>query len=297
MVNVVEAANEGSIVKDMGDVTSGASYQIIAMGQANKAADDELLEIELRAALANEQLDVAYQPIVRNTDGHVMGVEALLRWTHPSRGPIPAIRMVRVAERSGLIVEIGAWVLERSCNDRVRWILNNPGEPLDVSVNVSVRQLTSPGFCASVAQVLTKTKMDPSALVLELTESIFISDSERVVAVLAELSGLGIRLALDDFGTGYSSLSYLGHLPIHIVKIDQGFIADIGDAPVRAIVSAVTNLAHVLGLTVIAEGVETQHASDEVRAIGCEYAQGYFYARPMPADEIGAQLAMASATN
>jgi EAL domain-containing protein (putative c-di-GMP-specific phosphodiesterase class I) len=135
--------------------------------------------------------------------------------------------------------------------------------------------------------VLEATEMDPTALVLEMTENIFIEDSDRAIRVLAELNDLGIRLALDDFGTGYSSLSYLRRLPIHIVKIDQGFVADIGIAPTgSAIVAAVTNLAHVLGLTVIAEGVETRDQRDEVSAMGCEYAQGYFFARPMPSSSI-----------
>jgi EAL domain-containing protein (putative c-di-GMP-specific phosphodiesterase class I) len=162
---------------------------------------------------------------------------------------------------------------------------------MDLAVNVSARQLTGQGFCASVERLLAGTHMDPKALVLEMTENIFIEDSERAMMVLADLKDLGIRLALDDFGTGYSSLSYLRRLPIDIVKIDRAFIADIGCAPTgTAIVAAVTNLAHILGLTVVAEGVETQSQHNEVSAIGCEYAQGFFYARPMPASAIDALL-------
>ncbi len=180
---------------------------------------------------ADDSLDVAYQPIVRSADGLVTGVEALLRWTHPrARARVPGRRWCEVAEQSGLISEIGAWVLERSCRDRGRWLQQHPGAPLDLAVNVSARQLMSPGFCATVADVLATTGMDPAALILEMTENIFIEDSERAMTVLADLNDLGIRLALDDFGTGYSSLSYLRRLPIDIVKIDQGFIADIGRA-------------------------------------------------------------------
>jgi EAL domain-containing protein (putative c-di-GMP-specific phosphodiesterase class I) len=161
-------------------------------------------------------------------------------------------------------------------------------------VNVSARQLSKPDFVRTVARVLDRTGMDPTALVLEITENIFIEDAERAMAVLADLTQLGIRLALDDFGTGYSSLSYLRRLPIHIVKIDQSFIADIGnDSEGGAIVAAVTELAHVLGLAVTAEGVETRIQRDQVSAIGCEYAQGYYYARPMPASAIAAQLGAA----
>ena len=193
--------------------------------------DHDSLETDLRSALAEDQLDVAYQPIVRSADGLVTGVEALLRWTHPDRGAVPPLSMVEVAEQSGLISEIGAWVLERSCRDRGRWLHEHPGAPLDLAVNVSARQLMSPDFCATVASVLARTGMDPTALVLEITENIFIEDSERAMTVLADLKGLGVRLALDDFGTGYSSLSYLRRLPIDIVKIDQSFIADIGPRP------------------------------------------------------------------
>jgi diguanylate cyclase (GGDEF)-like protein len=257
----------------------GASYQIIDI-RDSVPNDGETLESDLRVALADDSLDIAYQPIVRSADGLVTGVEALLL------DPPGAVRFehrVMVAEQTGLISGIGAWILERGCRDRGRWLAEHPGAPLDLAVNVSARQLIDPGFCANVARVLDATAMDPTALVLEMTENIFIEDSDRAMRVLAELNELGIRLALDDFGTGYSSLSYLRRLPIHIVKIDQGFVADIGSAPTgSAIVAAVTNLAHVLGLTVIAEGVETQDQRDEVSAMGCEYAQGYFYARPMP---------------
>jgi EAL domain-containing protein (putative c-di-GMP-specific phosphodiesterase class I) len=199
--------------------------------------------------------------------------------------------VVGAAEQSGLIIKIGAWVLERSCRDRGTWLHEYPGAPLQLAVNVSGRQLMSPGFCVIVATTLAETGMDPGALTLEMTEGIFIEDSERALMVLTDLKKLGVRIALDDFGTGYSSLSYLRRMPIDIVKIDQGFVADIGFAPAGvAIVEAVTSLAHVLGLNVIAEGVETQRQRDEVNLMGCESAQGFFYARPMSPSEISAQL-------
>ncbi len=268
----------------------GAGHQIIDMRDALQTNGYHSLESELRTALAMDKLDAAYQPIVRTVDGVMTGVEALLRWAHPDRGPVPPLSMVGVAEQSGLINEIGAWVLERSCRDRCQWLHDHPDTPLDLAVNVSTRQLIGPGFCATVASVLARTGMDPTALLLEMTENIFIEDSERALAVLADLSELGIRLALDDFGTGYSSLSYLGRLPIDIVKIDQRFIADIGHAPGRAIVAAVTNLAHELGLSIVAEGVETESQHADVSEIGCEFAQGFFYARPMAAAAVGAYL-------
>jgi EAL domain-containing protein (putative c-di-GMP-specific phosphodiesterase class I) len=216
-------------------------------------------------------------------DGLVTGVEALLRWTHPDRGPVPPLAMVAVAEQSGLISDIGAWVLERSCEDRNQWMSDHKGLKLDLAVNVSGRQLMTPDFGSIVAAVLERTSTDPAAVVLEITENVLIEDGERSVAVLADLKQLGLRLALDDFGTG-SSLSYLRRMPIDIVKVDQGFVADIDQAPgVDAIIAAVTNLAHALGFTVTAEGVETQRQRDEVNAIGCDSSQGFFYARPMAA--------------
>jgi EAL domain-containing protein (putative c-di-GMP-specific phosphodiesterase class I) len=196
---------------------------------------------------------------------------------------VSTVSIVEVAEQSGLINEIGAWVLERSCQDRSRWLHRRPNEPLNLAVNVSARQIVSPGFADTVADVLAKTAMDPNALILEMTEYVLLEDNERAMRVLTDLKDLGIRLALDDFGTGYSSLSYLRRLPIDIVKIDQGFIADIGHAPEgSAIAAAVTNLAHVLGLTVTAEGVETQDQREAVLAMECDFAQGFYFARPMP---------------
>ena len=270
----------------------GAGHQIIDLREALQKTKRASLETELRTAFAHGELDVAYQPIVRSCDGQMVGAEALLRWTHPDRGPISALAMVQVAEQSELITDIGAWVMERACRDRARWLVAQPAKPLELAVNVSARQMMSRDFVKTVQQVLRRTGMDPSALVLEMTETIFIVDGDSATSVLDEVSKLGIRLALDDFGTGFSSLSYLRRLPIDIVKIDQGFISDIGKVTTGgAIVAAVTHLAHVLGLTVVAEGVQTQLQRDEIQAIGCDFAQGYFYARPMSAAAIGAVLA------
>jgi diguanylate cyclase (GGDEF)-like protein len=269
----------------------GGQHQIFDLREAQRMTGNHGLAKELSAAMHQGQLEVAYQPLVRSTDGLVTGVEALLRWT-PERGPIPAPAMVAVAEQSRLISDIGAWVLETSCRDRARWLKAGHGSSLDLAVNVSGRQLMSPDFGATVAAVLERTNTDPASLVLEITENVLIEDSERSVEVLADLKQLGVRLALDDFGTGFSSLSYLRWMPIDIVKVDQSFVADIDQAPgVEAIIAAVTNLAHALGLTVTAEGVETQRQRDEIAAIGCDCAQGYFYARPMSAAMFGDQLA------
>ena len=249
--------------------------------------DGSSLAGALRSALTNDEFAVVYQPLVRSTDGLIVGVEALLRWTDATRGVVPPSAIVAVAERSGLIREVGAWVLQRSCEDHRRWRSSHPAMPLDLAVNVSVRQLLADDFVDTVATVLAATDTSPAAVVLEVTESVLMDDPGRAQAVLNELRETGVRVALDDFGTGFSSLSYLRQLPIDIIKIDRSFVADIDvSAGGGAILSAVTNLAHVLLLPVTAEGVETKHQHDKVSASGCELAQGYYFAQPMAAAAI-----------
>lgn len=257
-------------------------------GHATETSTPEaFLRADLVSALAEDRLAVAYQPIVRAADGGVTGVEALLRWNHPVLGPIPAATLARLAEDGGLSAELGAWVLERACHDRARWSSTRPGPPLDVAVNVSVQQLLDPGFGLTLTGVLAATGTDPGALVLEVAEDILVDDADTTLEALRRLKDLGIRIALDDFGSGFSSLSYLSRMPVDIVKIDRAFIGDIGRVqPGNAIATAVTNLSHALGLSVVAEGVQTRAQSEGVRAIGCELAQGDFYAGPMPAAEI-----------
>jgi diguanylate cyclase (GGDEF)-like protein len=258
---------------------------IIDIGDRPPPSDEQSLEADLRIAFTARELEVAYQPIVRSADHTIVGVEALLRWNHTDRGPVPPAVIVPLAERSALIVDIGAWILERACDDHARWSRVHPDLQLELSVNVSVRQLTTPGYCASVADVLARTAMKPESLILELTESVVTQHSATtVIAVLLGLKDLGVRLALDDFGTGSSSLRHLSKLPIQIVKLDQGFIAELDDSSGRIVATGVTNIAHELGLTVVAEGVETEGQEDETRIVGCDLAQGYFFAHPMTAE-------------
>jgi diguanylate cyclase (GGDEF)-like protein len=270
----------------------GGGHQIIDLRELTQTSDRADLEKELVDAVAGDELDLAYQPIVRSSDGVVTGVEALVRWAHPKRGDVPAETVVEIAEQTGLIGRLGAWVLERGCRDRGIWLAEHPDLPLTMSVNISSLQLLGPDFVQTVRTVLDRTSMNPSALILEMTEGVLIEDTPRAVSVLADLKAMGVCLALDDFGTGYSSLRYLRHLPLDIVKIDQGFIADIGRDPEGGqIADAITHLAHVLGLSVTAEGIENEAQRDAVRAMGCEQAQGFFYARPMPGPELIAQVA------
>ena len=269
----------------------GAAHRVVDLSAAKQERDHNNLERALRTALSGNGLDLAYQPIVRSTDGLVTGVEALLRWTHPVSGLIPAMTAIQVAERSSLILDVGAWVLRRACHDQARWLREYPDQPLDLAVNISARQVTSQGFVPLVADTLQTTGVEPHSLVLEVTEGIFMEDGERAMAVLHELKELGVRLALDDFGTGYSSLNYLRRFPVDIVKIDQGFVADIGrDPAAAAIVTAVTQLTHVLGMTVIAEGVETEKQREKLVLMGCDLSQGFLFAEAIPAVDLTERL-------
>lgn len=268
----------------------GADHQVVDLRDTLSQFDNDTLEADLRRALACDELDVAYQPIVKPCDRRVVAVEALLRWTHPSCGPVEPPVIIAMAERSGLINDIDEWVLRRACRDRQSWLSCHPGTKLDLHVNVSVRHLLHPAFVTSVADVLATFDMPATALVVEVTENIFIDDADRVGEVLDELQRSGIRIALDDYGTGYSSLGYLAHLPIHIVKIDRTFVADLAEDAGKVIVKSVNKLAHDLGLQVVAEGVETDEQHNGIASFGCDLAQGYLYARPMNATAIGELL-------
>lgn len=268
----------------------GAGHHVVDLRDTLSDVDDVILEAEFRRALAGDELDVAYQPIVQPGDRFVVAVEALLRWTHPSHGPVDTTAVIAMAERSGLINDLDDWVLRRACRDRRTWLGARPGSDLDLHVNVSVRHLAHPAFVARVAEVLATCDTPPTALVLEVTENIFIDDAVRVREVLDEFRCSGVRIALDDYGTGYSSLAYLARLPISIVKIDRCFVADLDHDTGRIIVQSVNKLAHDLGLQVVAEGVETDEQHDGIADFGCDFAQGYLYGRPMNATAIGKLL-------
>jgi diguanylate cyclase (GGDEF)-like protein len=263
----------------------GARHQLIDLGEQRLVEQRASLQRDLRGACRGGELRMEYQPIVRTVDGRIVGVEALLRWAHPSRGLVSPSTLVPLAEQAGLITEIGQWVLEQACRDLRSWRDHHHTDDLAVSVNVSAHQLMSADFTATVEDVLLTTDTAPELVTLELTESVFVRDSQRALLVLNDLKHLGVMLALDDFGTGYSSLSYLNRFPVDIVKIDRGFIANLGhDRSSHAIVSAVVALAHALSLTVAAEGVETVRQHDDVAALGCDASQGDYFARPMPAE-------------
>lgn len=269
----------------------GASHQVVDLREATELTRQDRLAAAFRAAFAAEALDLEYQPIVAVSDGSVTGVEALLRWTDADEGPIPTPHMIGLAERHGLMREVGAWVLDRACRDHARWHQEHPTEPLVLAVNVTAGELLHPAYCETVAAILVRTGMDAGALTLELTEDVFTADADRAMTVLADLKDLGIQLALDNFGTGYSSLTYLRQFPVDILKIDRSFIAELGHAAGDAVLAAMVELAHALELRVIVARVETAGQAAAVRAVQCEGAQGFHFAHPTPADGVSALLA------
>jgi diguanylate cyclase (GGDEF)-like protein/PAS domain S-box-containing protein len=244
------------------------------------------IECDLHHALERGELRVHYQPVVSVTDGILAGVEALLRWEHPDKGMMLPFDFISVAEETGLIVPMGLWVLDQACQQLHDWTRLGAG-PLTMAVNVSPRQLRSPGLASQVAEILRRTGVRPGDLCLEITETALIEDVDVADGVLAALRELGVRIALDDFGTGYSSLNHLHQFPVDVLKIDRSFIAHLGsDVEATAIVTSVVHLAQALGLEVVAEGVETAGQLGQLRLFGCQLAQGYFWGRPVPADQL-----------
>lgn len=277
----------------------GRARHVVFDRQMHEQALQRLeLENDLRRAIDEAQLFVVYQPIISLADGRVRGFEALLRWKHPQRGLIRPDLFVPISEETGLIVPIGEFVLEAACRQLAEFEHRFPElAPLSMNVNVSKRQLIQGEVIRTIRDVLNRTGIAPGALELEVTESIIMEQAEVLAPVLREIKSLGVRLAMDDFGTGHSSLSCLHRFPIDILKIDRSFIACIGTEQDRpcvehtAIVEAIVTLAHHLGMRVVAEGIETPSQLVQLQALGCDFGQGYHFARPVPAEEALSLLA------
>ncbi len=272
----------------------GGRARCVLFDAAMRASAVRRLEVEreLRGALDRGEFALHYQPVLGLRSGEIAGLEALVRWRHPERGLLDPAEFVPIAEDSGLIEPIGRWVQERACRQILEWQEQRPdARPLDVAVNLSARQVAHRDLPATVAEIIARTGIDPIHLRLEITESVLVEESATAIASLEALNEIGVRLVLDDFGTGYSSLAYLNRFPFHALKIDRSFIDALGIEQERtAIVEAIIGMARALSLEVIAEGVENEVQLDELRRLGCDYAQGHLFHPAMPEGEVNRLL-------
>ena len=293
------ATGRPASAEDLLDDADLALYRAKAIGKngyvqfessMHTAAQDRIhLEMDLAGALAGEQLFLVYQPMLDLHSEKVVGVEALLRWRHPTAGVIPPESFIPIIEENGLIVTFGRWVLEQACAQAVIW--HKSGFPLNMSINVSARQLERTEFVQEVRAALHDSAMDPAMLTLEITETVLMRKPETTAGLLKELKALGVRIAVDDFGTGYSSLAYLRQFPVDSLKIDRTFITGLEISnEAHALTHTLIQLGKALGLQTLAEGVEHHDQVLELQREGCDLAQGFLFARPLTADAVAGFL-------
>ena len=288
------ARGSGTVVDEVMREADLALYQAKAEGkgvvrrfdpaQFAAAEQHRRAEAELRRALAENQFEVHYQPIVDLAGERTVGVEALVRWQHPERGLLAPAEFLDLAETLGMLPELGGWVLEQACRQAAAWQVTNPG--FEMNVNLSASQLGNLALIDDVRDVLARTGLPPELLVLELTESVALTDLLESARVLGALKTLGVRIALDDFGTGFSSLSHLGALPVDVVKIDRSFVQAMAENTGASVAEAVLQIARTFNLSPVAEGVEDATQASRLLELDCAQAQGYHFARPMPAGDL-----------
>jgi len=265
--------------------------EVFNVGLHGEVVNRLQLEVDLRQALENDQMLVYYQPLVDISTHTVVGLEALMRWMHPERGIVGPTEFISIAESTGLIVTLGRWLIRHACLDSVSIRQSADRSDLQLSVNISARQLDDPLLVKCVHDALMESGLPPASLTLEITESVFISDADRSLNVLEQLRSIGVKLSIDDFGTGYSSLGYLQQLPVDELKIDRTFIVAAADSSEsRALVRTIVDLARDFGLRTVAEGIETVGQLEGARDAGCEYAQGFLFASPATVADIISQL-------
>lgn len=268
----------------------GGRWTIFGQEMHEEALTELQRKIQLRTAVGRQEFELFYQPLVDTLEGRITGVEALIRWRHPTKGLLSPYEFIGLAEDTGLIVPIGRWVMRQACLD-VLYLNRTLGDELCLSVNVSSRQLEETEFFRELSTVLCTTGFTPSQLQLEITESVFLKDAKRIGSLFQQIRSLGVTIAFDDFGTGYSSLSYLEHYPIDRLKIDQSFVQNMSENAVRAsIVKMIIQLAREIGLSVSAEGIETEEQATLLQACGCHLLQGYLYGKPLPLPEVAVLL-------
>lgn len=298
-VGIVVAEREGMELGELIDAADIAMFRAKQAGlglhrvfvEEMKATARERFDVEaaLRRA-GTEQLALVYQPKLELGSGRIVGVEALMRWTHPTLGTVPPTVFIPIAEESGLIMQLGAWALREACTEARRWNAES-ATPVTVAVNLSAEQFLTDDIAARVCETLAETGLAPELLELELTESAIARDVDEAVAVFARLRRMGVSVAVDDFGTGYSCFSHLRTFELRTLKIDRSFVAGMTeDAADRSIVRALVDLAHTLGFRVVAEGVERPEELDLLREFGCDEIQGYLLSRPVPVDRLAVLL-------
>jgi EAL domain-containing protein (putative c-di-GMP-specific phosphodiesterase class I) len=244
------------------------------------------LESGLRRALEKNEFQLYYQAKRDIRSGQITGMEALLRWQHPDLGTVTPMQFIPVAEETGLIVPIGKWVLKTACLQNMAW-QEHGGRPLNIAVNLTARQFFDDNLQRDLAKILAETRMDASLLELEITESLLMRDVDKTLRILTELKNMGIRIAIDDFGTGYSSLSTLKKFPVDTIKIDRSFIREITSAgDDKQLTEAIIGVGRTLSMTVVAQGVETKEQADFLRHKACDEFQGFYFNKPIPADQI-----------
>jgi len=294
-IGIASAADAGDIEQLMRDADL-AMYRAKDAGRNGYATYEKKmhdavvhrleLAADLRLALERDELVLHYQPKVDLRTGEIIGFEALVRWQHPTRGLVPPLDFIGVAEATGLIVPLGRWVLTEACRQAVTW-----DRPLTMAVNLSVRQFEAGDVAEMVAEVLAETGMPPERLVLEMTESVLLTDTDDNLARIVSLKALGVQLAMDDFGTGYSSLAYLRRFPMDVLKIDRSFVDRLGgESEDEALVRTIVRLGQRFGMQTVAEGIENETQLAILREMGCDFAQGYLLSRPLPGPDATALL-------
>jgi diguanylate cyclase (GGDEF)-like protein/PAS domain S-box-containing protein len=290
-----ELLRNADVAMYMAKRDSKGSYRVFEPAMHERVVERLELQAELQRALELHQLEIHYQPVVRLDQRNDYGVEALLRWMHPTRGTIPPLQFIPLAEETGLIVPIGRWVLQEACRQGVRLQREFPRTPpLTMSVNLSVKQLQSESIVDDVRDALATSGLPPSALVLEITETVMMADTDLAVRRLSELKELGVLLAMDDFGTGYSSLSYLSRFPVDILKMDRSFLSS--EHYESGLAAAIIALGNSLSLDVVAEGIELPEQIASLRQLGCELGQGFLFAKPMSQEALVEYLCGEEAT-